>query len=301
MLRYIMRRCGSTIELISEAGKESMFERIRDWVHGHLSVFSSHSNADDCHINIGRERIIYIGLIMVVVGVILFTAMDFRPFMRFHCANFVLNTYLYFILALLLVGLIMLHLHVRYKCEDLEASGRGFNNNLAVLLAFVSIAVIAAIVILPRDYFWMHHVLFFAMLGMIGFALFPLFDAYEHEVRKSIYVSIAAMFAMAVLHTIKPDLPYDKSWGTWLIALASGGMLSELIDQFTHDVFKRPEHTIIERILHILLTTVAVLLIYIDSKTIALHAAVCSEAAVPNYVRESLHYVLDFFKLVLAV
>ena len=89
---------------------------------------------------------------------------------QFHCDNYVLNTYLYFILS----WAIMMSTTTTLKNLDIKLNDL-FSGPFTILLVLSSISLLVGLLFIPPKLFFTKHFLYIAEMILLGITLYPYF------------------------------------------------------------------------------------------------------------------------------
>jgi hypothetical protein len=263
-----------------------------------------------CATYYGEGKVLLIIMVLVLLG--MFTnSFSYHPF-GFQCKNYVINSYLYLVLSLLIVGGVLVGLRFNFACGEGEAKAsaavtdsgdlfavfrtRYMDNETALIMASCAVACAAAILLVPKTYFFTHHFFYLFFTVFLGIALYPLFDAYESRIRKLFYVCLAILVLFAIVTNLFPNLPYSQSGATLVTLIVSAATVSEGVEALLTWLHGESHaHPELERVVHVIATAGILLLAFFDSQRIVRNAATCVTA---NYIQESMHHVIDTLKMV---
>lgn len=228
-----------------------------------------------------KEIIHYCLLIGFTVFGIFKNSLSLNP-IRFHCDNYILNTYLYFILSW---GIIMatnsvLKLH-DVKLKDL------FSGPFTILLALASIMLLFALMVVPPQLFLTKHALYITEIVLLGILLYPY---YITNTSLFYHVGITTFLILLCLSTfvyLFPDIVKD-SWGTYLLIALFSLIISRVVEIFI--TIKYPEYKTNNKAISYISIIIFSLILMYDTKKIIVNAENCYN---PDYINESLSLLLD--------
>ncbi len=205
---------------------------------------------------------------------------------RFHCDNYVLNTYLYFILSwgvILATTTTLKNLDV--KLNDL------FSGPFTILLALSSICLLVGLLFIPPKLFFTKHFLYIAEMILLGITIYPYFVNNKSLFYHVAITTLAILVLLSLITYSVPNLVKD-SWFIYLfislIALFIA-RITELV--ITYRNKKRPKFSRWVSYISILVFS---LFIMYDTKKVLVNADKCVN---PDYINESINLVLDSLNL----
>jgi FtsH-binding integral membrane protein len=205
---------------------------------------------------------------------------------RFHCNNYVLNTYLYFILS----WGIMMATTTTLKNLDVKLNDL-FSGPFTILLALSSICLLVGLLFVPPELFFTKHVLYIAEMMLLGITLYPYFVK-----NKSLFyhIAITTLSVLVVLSLITFYAPHivKDSWFIYLFIALIGVLIARIVELvMTYKNKKRPKFSRWISYISILLFS---LFIMYDTKKVLVNADKCVN---PDYINESINLVLDSLNL----
>jgi hypothetical protein len=252
-----------------------------------------------------------VGLMSVTVIGMIANSFAWNP-IRFQCKNYVANSYLYLMLAGLIIGTVLISLRFNFACdanapikESKSSQGNIFmdirttylDNTIAIVMVGLCIICATGILFLPKTYFWSHHALFLMFTVFLGVSIYPLFDIFESHIRKLFYTTLFIIGVFGLLTTYKGDIfPQFSSTVVKVVTLiVTAGTITEGIEALLIWKHGIERHYIVDKIIHIAITAGVILIAFFDSQRIVKNAATCVSA---NYIQESLHHIIDTLKIV---
>jgi len=230
------------------------------------------------------EIVSYLTVIGLVVFGIVKNSLSFKP-IRFHCDNYVLNTYLYFILSWAIVmstnkGLSMTNI----TSSDL------FSGPLSIVFMLGSLVLLMALLFIPPKYFFTKHILFIILIMSLGLFIYPYYQS-NREI--FMHVGITTFIMLIILTVITFSFPklIKDSWGIYLFIGLIGLLIARVVEIF---VAKKEPRTKMSKIISYIAIVIFSLLVMYDTKNIIKNAENCVN---PDYINESLSLFLDSINL----
>lgn len=230
------------------------------------------------------EIVSYLTIIGLVVFGIVKNSLSFSP-IQFQCDNYVLNTYLYFILSWAIVmstnkGLSMANI----KASDI------FSGPLSIIFMLGSITLLMALLFIPPKYFFTKHVLYIALIMSLGLFLYPY---YQSNKEMFIHVGITTFIMLVILTFIAFSFPklIKNSWGIYLFIGLIGLIVARVVEMF---ITKKETRSKMSKIISYVAVVIFSLYVMYDTKKIIKHAKHCVN---PDYINESISIFLDSLNL----
>tara|TARA_B110000971_G_scaffold48732_1_gene48789 strand:- start:1016 stop:1744 length:729 start_codon:yes stop_codon:yes gene_type:complete len=225
----------------------------------------------------------YFLLIGFVVFGIVTNSIDFNP-VQFHCDNYILNTYLYFILSW---GIVMATNSLlsanNVKLNEL------FSGPYTILLFLASFGLLMGLLFTPAKLFFTKHLLYITLIVLFGVFLYPYYlnnkDLFHH-------VGITTLIILLLLSLMAFTFPQliRNSWGLYLFIGLSGLIIARLIEM----VMGYKQKSKYSRIMSYVSIVIFSLYIMYDTKKIIVNADNCVN---PDYINESINLFLDTLNL----
>lgn len=225
----------------------------------------------------------YVLLIGLTVLSIVTNSLSFNP-VQFHCNNYVLNTYLYFILAW---GIVMATNAGLY--ENKVKLNTIFSGPFTILLMILSLMLLVVLLYTPSELFFTKNFLFILEIIFLGLFMYPF---YVNSKELFHQIAVTTFFILILLSVITYYL-YDyiaNSWGRYLLIALLAIIIARIIEFFRNTKYSKRNHRIISYISVIVFS----LLVMYDTKRVQINAKNCISA---DYINESLHLFLDSINL----
>jgi len=229
-----------------------------------------------------KEILYYAILIGFTVLGIFTNSLDFNP-IGFQCDNYVLNTYLYFILS----WAIVMATNSTLKSKNVKLSDL-FSGPLTILLFVGSLALLMAVYFTPPKMFFTKHILYITQMVLFGLFLYPY---YLNNKNLFHHIGITTLLMLVILSGIAFSFPYliKNSWGMYLFI----GLIGIIIARFV-EMFIKKDNKKYSRVISYVAIVLFSLLIMYDTKKIIVNANNCVN---PDYINESLGLFLDSINL----
>jgi FtsH-binding integral membrane protein len=241
---------------------------------------------------------IYLLITVMILVSIFANSFTFQPVFQFQCSNYVLNTYLYFLLtwSLSLVVVHVLDTMFTNKGQKLVDSPI-FRNWHIIMIMFI---VVFVLMMIFRNSFYIQHVFFFLWIILVGCMLFMLFS----KNRAVFYQAIGSAFAILVIFTfisVKNPGLISPSMMFYLVAALVALIIARVVELFLYmfnviDIQKSRQSS---RIMSYIAIVIFTLFIIYDTNSIRTGASSCNmRNNPPNYIGSSTGIFLDTLNLV---
>ena len=212
---------------------------------------------------------------------------------KFTCNRYILNTYLYILLALVIISL--QNIIMEQQNVSIETIFGRFRGWVGLILLFViTIGILILLMrINPKNVLTKHLVwlIFVAILGALAYPTY--IQTIEENTLMVVLMSlIAILISFTVFAFLKPEW-ISLSWGPVLVFLLLSGIIGELCYYIFNRDKKISGRSKVMSYFFIILFTMFILY---DTKKIQVNAVNCKEATV-DYINESLGIVLDALNL----
>lgn len=213
--------------------------------------------------------------------------------LRFHCNNYMLNTYLYFILSWSIV--LSTVTAVQYKNIPIQQI---FTKPFTILLAIGCFALIIGLMaIKAKTSFITKHILFILLLILFGITLYPLYILNKERFNHVGLTTIAIFLVLSIITVLKPQLISD-SWGIYLFIALISLLLARLIEFFVIRSSDDMKNLNYSRMISYTAIAIFSLFIMYDTKQVIVNAAGCKVSPFgPDYINESINLFLDSLNL----
>ena len=224
--------------------------------------------------------------ILLIIFFIAQNSLDYNP-IKFHCDNYILNSYLYLFLSLSIVFSTIFSMeHINVDIEKI------FAGNSRFLLLILSIGLILALTIMTPKYFFTKHILWLLWTILITVFIYPIY-----KYRKDIFyhAGISTLLILVVLSALafmKPNL-IKESWGFNLFMMLIGLLISMITEQLLRNWGIIHDKQYSKVISYIAIAVFSLFILY-DTKKIIVNANNCVN---PDYINQSLDLFLDIMNI----
>lgn len=207
----------------------------------------------------------------------------------FVCSNYVLNTYLYFLLSWSVVLATLTGLEEQHvKVSDL------FTGLGGIFQVIVMVGLLSLVVMLPSNrYFITKHALYLALMVSFGMLLYPQFIKDKPLFIHAGLYTMAMFVILSVLSVVLPSM-LEGSIGNWLSIGLTVLIVARLIE-FGLVIWK-PEW-VLQSKTHRILAYASLLLFtgftLYDTQSVLENARRCGKTLLPDYLNESMGLFLD--------
>ena len=234
----------------------------------------------------------YVILVGISVLGIFKNSVSLSP-LRFHCNNYMLNTYLYFILSW---GIVLSTVTaVQYKNIPLQQI---FTKPFTILLTIGCIALILGLMALKaKTSFITKHILFILLLVLFGVTLYPLYILNKDRFNHVGLTTIAIFLVLSTITALKPELISD-SWSMYLFIAVIALFIARLVEIFVIERGNDGKLSNYSRMVSYGAICIFSLFIMYDTKQVLVNASGCKVSPFgPDYINESINLFLDSMNL----
>jgi len=253
-------------------------------------------NNDNNKINSNQKLILptfLIGLVGILVVLIYNSAFKKG---KFTCKKYILNTYLYILLTLVLMVLLNLSLDEEKVPPNIFF---GQSNGLMGLLIglFVTVGLLILLMLIsPKRVLIKHAVwlLFTCVLAVLAYPTY-IITKESNTVLKTLFGTIGILILFSVMAFWKPEL-ISLSWGTGLVFVLLAVIIFEFVNiLFSIDKKGRIKYRRSKPLSYIVIVIFTLFILY-DTKVIQVAAKKCKTSNV-DYINQSLGIVLDVLNI----
>ena len=220
--------------------------------------------------------------IVLAIFFIAQNSLSFNP-IRFHCPNYILNSYLYLFLSVAILTSSILSM------ESLNVDiNKLFAGSSRYLLLVLSLMLVFGLVLMSPRYFFTKHLLWIMFIAILGVFLYPIYKERQSVFYQAGTTTIVLVFALSVLAFLKPDLIKDS----WFMPLFIG-LIALLVSQVSErllanwGIIHKDKYNKMFSYIAIGLFSLWTLF---DTKQIIKNAENCVN---PDYINQSLDVLLD--------
>ena len=207
--------------------------------------------------------------------------------LRFHCNNYILNTYLYFILSW---GIVLSTVTaIQYKNIPLSEI---FTKPFTILLFVSSILLLIGLMSMKSiDYFFSKHIMFIFLLILFGVTLYPYYVYNKNRFNQVGLTTLGIFCVLSIISFIYPNL-ISSTWSMYLSIALVGLIIARLVELYMID--KTVKSSNYSRNITYVAIAIFTLFIMIDTKHVVLNSVKCGVSPYgPDYINESIHLFLD--------
>lgn len=201
------------------------------------------------------------------------------------CNKYVMNTYLYIALSLMIVSTTVLLLE---KYIDFS---QYFNNYSFVALFISTLVFLVSTMFISPENTMLKHLSWLIFIMLIGVSLYPAYKVgkISNMLYPTLITTILLVLGLTMVAFYNPDL-ISLSWGPALISALVVGILLQIILFFT-GLETRNWYSLI--LSYVFIIIFSLLLLY-DTKKLQINSQNC---VIPDYINESIGIFLDIINL----
>lgn len=203
------------------------------------------------------------------------------------CNNYILNTYLYIILSIILVSIIVLSID-RGDINNLKY----FQQYYWILFIFTIGFLLLTMIISPRQII-LKHLSWLSFICLIGLTMYPiyLFTKMNNVFLRTLITTLVIVLGLTAVAFYKPEM-ISLSWGPILITLLVIGIVMRVLNIFLNNN-PNTQGKMSYILSYVFIIIFSFLLLY-DTKKLQVNAKKC---IIPDYVNESIGIFLDIINL----
>ena len=216
----------------------------------------------------------------------------------FTCQYYVLNTYLYILMALVIISLSVLALDIHnFNLEKLDLSKHMGKVMSLIVTFFIIIGMLYITMSINPRLVILKHISWLVLLGFISLMAYPSYlKSKDNNSLRSVLLSLVAILVVfSVVVFIKPDF-VSFSWGPVLFFLLLGVIISHLIFMFTAQKRSQEKNKKYMTYSSYFIIVLFIFFIMYDTKMIIVGAKICQEKTA-DYINQSLGIVIDALNL----
>ena len=222
-------------------------------------------------------------IIGITIWIIFNNSITTNP-LSFKCDNYLLNTYLYLILA---IGITLA------TVDTMAYNKIILNRWTRIIIAIFMLILIVIIGNTPAKNFLMKHLLFTIFIVLIGSILYPLFIHNEELFNQTGITTLILLIILSLVAIYYPQF-ISNSWGSYLMIALGGLIIARCVEiGFIWYNKIQPKNNYGRAISYISILVFIMFVLY-DTKKVQEHAKLCIEA---DYINESLNLFLDAINL----
>ena len=241
-----------------------------------------------------NAQYIPITVLIGLVGILLITIYNsaFKNG-RFTCNKYILNTYLYILLAILIIILeVLLFEYNDIRVVDIYGNLTGW---LPIILTFIVIIglLIATMMIDPKNVL-LKHIVYFTFILSTGLLVYPSYTIAKNNnvILQVLFSLVGILVFFSAVAFVKPEW-ISLSWGPVLLFLLIGAIIALIV---SYIVGRKNKRNRVPKPLSYFIIGLFILFVLYDTKLIQVHAKTCTTKTA-DYVNESLGIFIDALNL----
>ena len=243
--------------------------------------------------NLSIKLIIFILIIITTIGAKHTAIKDGQ----FRCKNYMLNSYLYLLLAVLIISLNVVMMDENNLVDKMRSTNMfGTLSVSAFVLTFV--LLFCLLMIDPRNIL-MKHIVWLLMLVMFGFMVYPSYlnQKYQGTIVRSLLGVIGIMIGFSMLIFFFPNMFLENYsfFGAFFLILLIGAIFMQISTYFIKD-------TVYNKFVTYAIIVLFAFLISFDTQTLVIRSKTCNEKSktrtfLPDYIDASMSLLLDMINI----
>jgi FtsH-binding integral membrane protein len=229
-------------------------------------------------------------LLLILIITIFFIYKKAYPNNKLTCKNYILNTYLYIILSIIIVSIVVLLID-KNKIKN-KIINSGGSKLFWILFIFTLGFLFLTLYINPKNTFT-KHIVWLLFIISIGITMYPiyLYTKMSNVFLSTLITTLIIVIGLTLIAFYKPEL-ISLSWGTMLLSLLVIGIILLLCNIFLNKNIQSQNK--LGYILSYGFVILFSFLILYDTKKLQVNAKKC---IIPDYINESVGIFLDIINI----
>lgn len=212
-------------------------------------------------------------------------SIDLNP-IRFHCKNYILNSYLYIFLAIAIIISTVFSMN-NFNIDDVNL----FTGSSKFLLILVSLILLVSVMTIKPNYFFTKHILYILWIILLGIFVYPIYRNNKYLFYTSSISTLIIIFVLSILAFKYPNF-IKESWNFYLFTLLLGLFVAVITENLlrNHNVVKTKKYNKLLSYGTIILFSFFMLY---DTKMLIKNSKLCGVSLEPDYINQSIDIVLN--------
>ena len=252
-----------------------------------------------------RVLAIHIIIVACIVLAIFTNSFSFAPVFAFQCKNYILNTYLYFLLTWGIALLLVSAFDQLYTVKGAPLKSSPLNSPIATIITIIASIGLLFLLFRVRGNIYAVHFVYLLWTATISILLYRLFVRNRDLFYKSMVSVVAILVIFTIISFIFPDLISNKV-ATYLFGILIAIIVARIVEiiLYAFDVISPEDGRKMSKgISYVAIVLFTMFLIY-DTDMIRKKASTCNVRSffnAPNYVESSLGIFLDSLNLMSSI
>jgi FtsH-binding integral membrane protein len=252
-----------------------------------------------------RVLAIHIIIVACIVLAIFTNSFSFAPVFAFQCKNYILNTYLYFLLTWGIALLLVSAFDQLYTVKGAPLKSSPLNSPIATIITIIASIGLLFLLFRVRGNIYAVHFVYLLWTATISILLYRLFVRNRDLFYKSMVSVVAILVIFTIISFIFPDLISNKV-ATYLFGILIAIIVARIVEiiLYAFDVISPEDGRKMSKgISYVAIVLFTMFLIY-DTDMIRKKARTCNVRSffnAPNYVESSLGIFLDSLNLMSSI
>ena len=212
-------------------------------------------------------------------------SLDFSP-IRFHCNNYILNSYLYIFLAISIVFATM------FSMDNINIDPSVlFSGSSKFLLLLLSLVLLFFVITIKPYHFFTIHLLYFLLIILLSVFIYPIFKYNKDLFYSSGATTLSILILLSFVAFQYPDIIKD-SWGFNLFIILIGLIILTIIHKIlkNYNIIKSNKYNKIFSYVSVIIFSFYMLY---DTKNLIKNSKLCGVKLEPDYINQSLDIILN--------
>lgn len=252
-----------------------------------------------------RVLAIHIIIVACIVLAIFTNSFSFAPVFAFQCKNYILNTYLYFLLTWGIALLLVSAFDQLYTVKGAPLKSSPLNNPIVTIITIIASIGLLFLLFRVRGNIYAVHFVYLLWTATISILLYRLFVRNRDLFYKSMVSVVAILVIFTIISFTFPDLISNKV-ATYLFGILIAIIVARIVEimLYAFDVISPEDQRKMSKgISYVAIVLFTMFLIY-DTDMIRKKARTCNVRSffnAPNYVESSLGIFLDSLNLMSSI
>ena len=223
--------------------------------------------------------------ILLTIFFISKNSLDFSP-IRFHCKNYILNSYLYIFLAISIVFATIFSMD-NFNIDPNQL----FTGSSKFLLLLLSLVLLFFIITIKPDHFFTKHLLYILWIILLSVFIYPIYKYNKDLFYTSGASTLIILILLSFLAFQYPDMIKD-SWGFNLFTILISLLIVTVIEQLlrNYNVIKTKKYN--KMFSYATIGLFSFYMLY-DTKKLIKNSKLCGVRLEPDYINQSLDILLN--------
>ncbi len=248
---------------------------------------------------------IHIIIVACIVLAIFTNSFSFAPVFAFQCKNYILNTYLYFLLTWGVALLLVSAFDQLYTVKGASLRSSPLNNPIVTIITVIASLGLLYLLFHVRHNIYAVHFVYLLWTVTISILLYHMFVRNRDLFYKSMVSVLAILVVFTIISFTFPDLISNKV-ATYLFGILIAIIVVRIVEILlaSFDVISYEEQRTVSKVVSYVTIVLFTMFLIYDTDMIRKRAHTCNVGSIfnaPNYVESSLGIFLDSLNLMSSI